>query len=305
MNELERMEMGRHCRYFSMLGWALFALLAAMAVVQVVAAAVAALLAPALLKEPLFYWVLSLVSVYVAGAAAFVLVIRRVPAPPRLRGQLLGPGRFFQVYGAAVGVAYLMNWLTLMVLELVGMLRGKAVENPVESLMDYPPALSLLLSCVVAPVVEELLFRRLLLERLRPYGGRFAVVASALCFGIFHGNFSQFFYAFAIGILFGWAALTTGRVWQVMLLHCMVNFLSVGVLPLLEWLGAPEWSSSLLVLGGMGIGIACLVGLVREMRFVPGVMGLSPRRTWRLFFENPGVALTCLAFLVLAVMSLG
>ena len=305
MDELERQALGRHCRYFSALGWALFALLIAMLVVQVAAAGAAALLAPALLERPMFYWLLSLTSVYGAGAAAFVLVIRRVPAPPRPQGRPLGPGRFFQVYGAAVGTAYLMNLLTLSLLELVGALRGRPVENPVNSLMDYPPALALLLSCVVAPVVEELLFRRLLLDRLRPYGGRFAVLASALCFALFHGNFSQFFYAFAIGVIFGWAALITGRIWQVMVLHAMVNFLSVGVLPLLERLDAPEWSSSALVLGFMAGGALCLVDLAREASFAPGGQGLSARRTWRLFFETPGMVLSCLAFLLLAVASLG
>ena len=63
----------------------------------------------------------------------------------------------------------------------------------------HPLPLQLLLAGLIAPAAEELLFRRLLLRRLRPYGGRFALVASALCFGLFHGNLNQFFMPFFWG----------------------------------------------------------------------------------------------------------
>ena len=149
------------------------------------------------------------------------------------------------------------------------------------------------------------MFRRLLLARLRPYGEKFAVVASALCFGLFHGNLNQVFYAFAIGLVFAYVALRTGRLWQVMLLHAMVNSISVLILPLLEPLGAAgEGLLSLLVLVAIAVGIVFLVALRREVRFAPSPSPLSARWTWRVFFENPGVICFCLLFAALCVIYL-
>ena len=50
-------------------------------------------------------------------------------------------------------------------------------------------------SVVLAPVMEELIFRKVLIDRTIVYGDKAAVVLSGLLFGVFHGNFHQFFYA--------------------------------------------------------------------------------------------------------------
>ena len=293
-------ELRSHCQYFSRLGWALFAQMMAMLVVQVVAAVPVGLLAPRLLGDPVFLWVLSVVSVYGVGFPAFCLVLRGTAAPSRPAGQPLEPGRFFRAYVICLCLMYLANYFTLTLTGLIGLLRGEAVTNPVEQTAAYPTVLNILLGCVIAPVTEEFMFRRLLLDRLRPYGDRFAVAASALCFALFHGNLNQYFYAFAIGLVLGYVALRTGLIWQNILLHAMINFISVGLIPLLEPLG--ELGDSILavvVLGAIFLGIYCLVSLRRKLRFAPSTASLSPGWTWRVFFENPGVVCFCLLSLAL------
>ena len=284
-----------HSQVFSRLGWALFAHTAVMLAVQVAMAAAAGLAAPSLLRDPVFQWVLAAFSVYGAGFPTFCLVAGSLPAPPPAQSRPLSPARLLQVWVICMGSTYAVNFLTLALMGLVGALRGAPVENPVEQLTAYPAALSILLTCVIAPVAEELMFRKLLLERLRPYGERFALWISALCFGLFHGNLSQFFYACAIGLALGYVALRTGRVWQPMLLHAMINAVSTILVPLLEPLGGAAVGG--LVLGCVGLGAAFLAALRREIRF-SAAPGLLPGRwAWRVFFESPGV----ICFLLLAL----
>ena len=52
------------------------------------------------------------------------------------------------------------------------------------------------------------------------------------------------------------------------------------------------------MLGSILLGVVFLAALRRELRFGPGRLGLSPGRTWRLFFENPGVIVFCLLALL-------
>lgn len=298
-------ELRTHCQYFSRLGWALFAQMFAMLAVQVAVSALVGLLAPELLYDPIFQWTLSVVSAYGVGFPVFCLVIRGVSAPPAETGRPLGPARFFQVYLIVLALMYLTNMATLAVTTLIGLLRGESVVNPVEQMESYPVILTTLLGCVIAPITEEVMFRGLLLNRLRPYGEKFAVVASALCFGLFHGNLNQVFYAFAIGLVFAYVALRTGRLWQVMLLHAMVNSISVLILPLLEPLGeAGEALLGLLVLAAIAVGIVFLVVLKREVRFAPSASPLSAGWTWRVFFENPGMVCFCLLFAALCAVYL-
>lgn len=290
-----------HRERFSRLGWALTAQMAAMLAVQTALLLAAQALAPVLVRSGVFLWMVSVLSAYGAGVPAAWLVLRGTEEAPPQPGAPLGPGRFFRSYLAGLGLMYLVNLATLALMGLVGLLRGQTVENPVDNMADYPLALNLLLGCVIAPVCEEYLFRGLLLNRLRPYGERFAVWASALCFGLFHGNFSQFFYACAIGVLFAGVVLKTGRLRQAMLLHALINFVGTGLIPLLSGLGeAGNWLLTLLVLAAMFVGLAFLPAMRREFSPAPGWKGLTAGEAWRCFLANPGMLCFLALFLLLA-----
>ena len=290
-----------HRERFSRLGWALVAQMAAMLAVQTALLLAAQALAPALVRSGVFLWLVSVLSAYGAGMPAAWLVLRGTEEAPPQPGAPLGPGRFFRSYLAGLGLMYLVNLATLALMGLVGLLRGQTVENPVDNMADYPLVLNLLLGCVIAPVCEEYLFRGLLLNRLRPYGERFAVWASALCFGLFHGNFSQFFYACAIGVLFAGVVLKTGRLRQAMLLHALINFVGTGLIPLLSGLGeAGNWLLTLLVLAAMFVGLAFLPAMRREFSPAPGWKGLTAGEAWRCFLGSPGMLCFLALFLLLA-----
>ena len=69
---------------------------------------------------------------------------------------------------------------------------------------DIPLAGGLLLYCLLAPLMEELCFRWLLLGRMeRVFGEKIALFLSALFFGIYHGNLIQGIYAFICGLIMG------------------------------------------------------------------------------------------------------
>ena len=290
-----------HRERFSRLGWALVAQMAAMLAVQTALLLAAQALAPVLVRSGVFLWLVSVLSAYGAGVPAAWLVLRGTEEAPPQPGAPLGPGRFFRSYLAGLGLMYLVNLATLALMGLVGLLRGQTVENPVDNMADYPLVLNLLLGCVIAPVCEEYLFRGLLLNRLRPYGERFAVWDSALCFGLFHGNFSQFFYACAIGVLFAGVVLKTGRLRQAMLLHALINFVGTGLIPLLSGLGeAGDWLLTLLVLAAMFVGLAFLPAMRREFSPAPGWKGLTAGEAWRCFLGSPGMLCFLALFLLLA-----
>jgi len=80
-----------------------------------------------------------------------------------------------------------------------------------------------LYASLFAPVFEEILFRGLILRNIMPYGKKMAVLGSAFLFGIFHGNLLQTPYAFACGLVLGYAAAEYSLGWAV-LLHFLNNF---------------------------------------------------------------------------------
>ena len=79
---------------------------------------------------------------------------------------------------------------------------------------------------ILAPIFEELIFRKLLIDRLSRYGSFIAIIVSGLFFGLFHGNFSQFFFATGIGLLFAFLYAKTGKIHLTIILHMIVNLFS-------------------------------------------------------------------------------
>ena len=80
---------------------------------------------------------------------------------------------------------------------------------------------------IAAPVLEELLFRGVVLDGLlKNYDPRKAISFSALLFAIVHGNLAQGIGAFMIGLFIGWIYWKTGSVVPGILIHFTNNLVS-------------------------------------------------------------------------------
>lgn len=75
----------------------------------------------------------------------------------------------------------------------------------------------------IAAITEELLCRGMVMKLLSPVSKTFALFASALIFGIMHGNFNQMFNGFLLGLVIGYAALKSKSIWLPILCHIVVN----------------------------------------------------------------------------------
>ena len=84
--------------------------------------------------------------------------------------------------------------------------------------------LFMFLAVICAPFVEEMIFRKILIDRISKYGNKTAILISGIMFGLFHGNFTQAFYAAMLGMLFAFIYIRTGRIQYTIILHMCVNF---------------------------------------------------------------------------------
>ena len=84
---------------------------------------------------------------------------------------------------------------------------------------------------ILAPVMEEMAFRGLILTKTRQFSSTwFAVVFSSILFGLWHRNLGQFFATTSMGIVFSWIYLKTGKLRCAMLSHCLSNlFLALSL----------------------------------------------------------------------------
>ncbi len=91
----------------------------------------------------------------------------------------------------------------------------------------YEILLLFISTAIVPAIVEEILFRGVILNALLPFGGTVAVFGSAFLFALMHGNVLQFFYTALMGIILGYVYVRTRSIWCGVLIHFFNNALSV------------------------------------------------------------------------------
>ncbi len=86
---------------------------------------------------------------------------------------------------------------------------------------------SVVSTAVMPALAEEFAIRGVIMQPLRRYGDRFAIVISAAVFSLIHGNFEQIPFAFVVGLALGYVVIRTGSLWTGVVLHFINNFWAV------------------------------------------------------------------------------
>ena len=220
------------------------------------------------------------------------LVLRKLPAQRGETGSL-SLGQLVPIVLIAIFLMYLGNLMGAGINAMLDSFLGVSDGNPISSYALADSLLAKVLFLVIlAPVWEEFFFRRLLIDRIRPYGERLAVVTSALMFGLFHGNLSQFFYAALLGGLFGYVYLRTGKLRYSLGLHMLINLLGSVLAPALLEISDTAvnvYSMAMMLLALAGL--ACLILRRRSVRFAPAERELPGRQRFSAVWLNPGMLL--------------
>ncbi len=199
-------------------------------------------------NAPALWWAVNVLSSYGVGLPLALWAMAQVPAPPRPERPPLHGRELLCCAVVLPGLLYLANLITLLGAALARVVSG--AEPAPAAVFSYPPALTAVQTVLLAPLAEEWLFRGAMLRRLAPLGERGAVVASALCFALSHGSPNQLLYALVGGLMLGYVALCTGRLWCCVLLHMGVNAAAL-LLPRLGRVG--EGVTLLLLLAGCAL----------------------------------------------------
>lgn len=79
-------------------------------------------------------------------------------------------------------------------------------------------------NCIIAPVLEEIIFRGAVFKAAEPYGSVRAIIVSSLGFVLIHFEASAFIYLLLWGIILGLIRVWSGSVIACMLFHSILNF---------------------------------------------------------------------------------
>jgi membrane protease YdiL (CAAX protease family) len=166
------------------------------------------------------------IALYVGYLAVFLVLSEKDPVReyninPRVRPMDAGKMIF-------LGVVSLCSFLLLQ-FAFIDLFSRLGLDAGDETVLDGwgQYLMSVFVMAVLPAVIEELLFRGVILKSLKQYGTVMAVLLSSAMFAAFHLNPAQTVYQFILGIMFAAIALRTGNLVLCMLLHFINNFLII------------------------------------------------------------------------------
>lgn len=111
------------------------------------------------------------------------------------------------------------------IVNLLSQLYSKnVIANDMLSISEEVPLwLALLIVAVLAPLLEEMVYRGAYLSIYRKRSPLVGVVMSGLLFAVMHGNLNQFTYAFVVGMAFALMVEATDSLFASYIVHALVN----------------------------------------------------------------------------------
>ncbi len=211
---------------YKRLGWAFLVLLLFQIMVPSIIMQAVYTVAPKLLQNSFFGMPLIYACMYLMGFPLMLLILRKSPKQkswPKVEAKKKIP--FMQVlmyYPALYAMVTLVNYAAVMIEKWIGKTGTVTTQNIVAS--GVSPWVLFVFGVVVAPVMEELVFRKLVYEKAGMYGKQTYCLWVAVVFGLFHLNFGQSLYAGLMGYVFAYITYETGSVQYSIIIHMLINF---------------------------------------------------------------------------------
>jgi membrane protease YdiL (CAAX protease family) len=262
---------------------------------------------------------------YLVGVPTGYLLLRKIPAEAPGK-QKLGFGRFMVLLLICMPVMYGGNFIGSF---LSALLSGGKAQNTVVDFVTGNPLYAFIFTVILAPLMEEFIFRKQLIDRLGKFGELTAILFSAATFGLFHMNFFQFFYAFGLGLIFAYVYTRTGMLRYPVLMHAIINFMGGVIAPALLGLLDPEviaafeagtavpgdvmlllpailaiLSYSFVLMGAVIAGLVLLIVRWKKRQFAPTSRELPVGTSRKIVYLNPGMICFTVFCTVMIILTL-
>lgn len=308
-------------KFFNKLGLSFFFGTLIIYGVQIGIALLVETLWPELLENPDINLMVSMIPMYVIGMPLLLLLISRVPAE-KIPKRKMSVGKWLIAAMMAYAIMYISNITGTVITFVIELVKMDTVDNAIQDVaLSTGAGVRILFMVICAPIFEELIFRKFLVDRAVRYGEGVAVVLSGLMFGLFHGNLSQFIYAAALGMFLAFVYVKTGKLIYTIAIHMFVNFMG-GVLGvwILEMSGFAELMANpaameeklaemlvgvfimlayvFVLLGIVIAGFVLLIVFRKKFKMNPGKITIPKGKRFVTIICNVGMILFCLFFVV-------
>ena len=210
-------------KFFSRIGFNYLILGIAAILLQAIIIAIIVPIYPQILGDMTLVSLISSICIYILPFPLFYYLMKKLETV-KIEKTRISPIKFLEYICITLTLLWIGNITGLILTALIGGFMQSDIINPVQEVINNTHIMfNILVISIIGPIFEEIIFRKILIDRTIKYGARVSIILSAVIFALFHANLNQFFYALLMGGFFAYVYIKTGKIIYPILLHFFIN----------------------------------------------------------------------------------
>lgn len=243
----------------NMIGFSLLAMVLAIFIAQLGIDFAVRKIAPNIKSSDWYIWAVTAITMVGIGLPVIYGISRKIPSYGQGEVNKLKISEFGMIFIISIALMYVSNYVGIFINFFISMLTGRPIiDSFQEIVLNSNMLFTFLYGCIIAPIVEEIIFRKILLSKLRVYGDLPAILYTGIAFGLIHMNLTQFFYAATLGMVFAYVTIRTNTIKYTIILHMIINFIGAIIAPM----ALKRQNILVLLLIGLWVITAMTLGIV-------------------------------------------
>lgn len=270
--------MNANKKFFSKIGFNYLAYSIASILFLIILSNIIAVIRPEILNNINIVTIITAICNYVLPLPILLFLMRKLDST-EIKKNNLGFKTFLKYLCITFTLMWIGNITGTIITNLLSFTIQNDIANPIQNLINSTDLwLNLILISLIGPIFEEIIFRKILIDRTIKYGPLASILVSAIIFGLIHGNLNQFCYTVLVGGFFAYVYIKTGQIKYSIGLHIILNMLG-SVLSMIVNNSAVNLSNAfnttdlailvfyfILILIALFVGIYTLVEYIQKKR---------------------------------------
>lgn len=270
--------MNANKKFFSKIGFNYLAYSIASILFLIILSNIIAVIRPEILNNINIATIITAICNYVLPLPILLFLMRKLDST-EIKKNNLGFKTFLKYLCITFTLMWIGNITGTIITNLLSFTIQNDIANPIQNLINSTDLwLNLILISLIGPIFEEVIFRKILIDRTIKYGPLASILVSAIIFGLIHGNLNQFCYTVLVGGFFAYVYIKTGQIKYSIGLHIILNMLG-SVLSMIVNNSAVNLSNAfnttdlailvfyfILILIALFVGIYTLVEYIQKKR---------------------------------------
>lgn len=270
--------MNANKKFFSKIGFNYLAYSIASILFLIILSNIIAVIRPEILNNINIATIITAICNYVLPLPILLFLMRKLDST-EIKKNNLGFKTFLKYLCITFTLMWIGNITGTIITNLLSFTIQNDIANPIQNLINSTDLwLNLILISLIGPIFEEIIFRKILIDRTIKYGPLASILVSAIIFGLIHGNLNQFCYTVLVGGFFAYVYIKTGHIKYSIGLHIILNMLG-SVLSMIVNNSAVNLSNAfnttdlailvfyfILILIALFVGIYTLVEYIQKKR---------------------------------------